>query len=927
MIFSSSKLTVSIMVVLTVLATLMPAMAAVPSYSDLDDPNIPEQTVTIIDNDVTISNSDGTGFGSGYLEFNLSNSTSYDDMNIKSSGSPNSSGAISVNGTDVYIGTGSAKVKIGTINSTYDGQDGQNLRIEFVNDSYEVGSLPDNNDFETGDTTGWIINQSVSNVPNTSELRHVMNETRDDSNPDEGGGYDLDNEFDIGGDANSHPDSVNQQTSIVSSPDAYQGDHSLSLSNSGNSQPYGYIWGPSVTSSNFSADAGDRILFDWMAQQTSDYYVAYALLIDNDNSNTEVLFADQGSSSSWQTKEVVITQNSNDLQFKFILGSYDNSGGEAVGATMRIDNIRTMVVTDTAVSSLAQSITHNYTGDNPSGKVVTGRTLTISTEDSDSETSSTTATLSVYGEGPSFNSGTAFTLSENETNQTTVFYDAQADNGDGGTDDQDITYSIVGGDAQTLFDIDADDGEVRLNALGVSTLDYETATDHSLQIQADDGQAVNGTVTQTITVNITDVNSSLSLGNIDDRACDWGRDFSLNHSIASSADAANGVTIDYNVSWITDGSPGVVNADSTEWHNQTLVNSTPQKITVLLNGNSTDTSATNDSSTFDLNITKRDIVITSDPETSHSVNPGTLIWINGSAKGEYNETFIGKAVLTLNGNTIGSPKNVTDGNASFNSSRSAGGTYNYAIRFYNTSYYHNESTNNSVLTVNVPPSDDNSGFRTSVGPSQPQESILSTETSLKHIMGGSSVKYDLSDGEDPVIGISFDAKDNEGLVVAKVEVLKNKPSDVPEPAGQPYSVMSINVGSEGTISEHNAENLLIHFKVSWEWIKENNIDPDTIRLTRFHDEEWQELSGTLESDDGEFLYFNAKTPGFSIFSVVGDSFEAELTEEKPEKIIPEEKEQISEPVKGNDQKTPGFTGLSLIIVVSFVFFLLRKNEQ
>ncbi|MEZ5335296.1 MAG: hypothetical protein R2741_08695 [Methanolobus sp.] len=63
----------------------------------------------------------------------------------------------------------------------------------------------------------------------------------------------------------------------------------------------------SATSYNFfAADAGDKILFDWMATNAGDWYVAYALLIDNDNSVTTVLFADQGSSSPWQTEEVTV---------------------------------------------------------------------------------------------------------------------------------------------------------------------------------------------------------------------------------------------------------------------------------------------------------------------------------------------------------------------------------------------------------------------------------------------------------------------------------------------------------------------------------------------------------------------------------------------------------------------------------------------
>ncbi|MBP1909980.1 PGF-pre-PGF domain-containing protein [Methanolobus bombayensis] len=885
-------------------------MAAGPAYSGLSNANIPEQTVTIIDSDVTVSNPDGTGFGSGYIEFNISGSNSYDDLDIQSSGSPTASGAISVSGSNVYIGTGSSTVQIGTINSTYDGQDGQKLKIDFITES---GSVPANNDFESGDLTGWTTDTSVSSVLDTPELRAVMEETLLDGPSIAGDGYDL----------NNTGDTLTQVASI-DSEDANQGTYSLKISNAHantNGHGYGYIWGPSATSSSFAADAGDKILFDWMATNDGDWYVAYALLIDNQNGGTTVLFADQGSTSSWQTEEVTVAQNSSNLQFQFIVGSYDASGGYAVGATMRIDNIRAMLVTDSVVSSLAQSVTHNYTNDSPSGTVASGRTLTISSEDSDGETSSTTTTLSVYGDAPAFSSGTSFTLSEDETNQTMVFYDAQANNSDGGSDDQDITYSITGGDGQALFDIDSDDGEVRLNGVGVSTLDYETKTSYSLEIEADDGQAVDGTTTHTLTVNVTDVISTLSIGNVNDITCDWGRDFNLNHSILATADPANGVSLNYNVSWIPDGNQGVVNSGDTEWHNQTLSNSTVQEISVLLNGTSTDSSAVSDSDIFTLNITNRNIIITSDPESSYSVDPGTLIWINASAKGEYNETFVGNAVLTLNGNAIGDPKAVTNGNVSFNSTQSAGGTYNFAVMFYNTTYYYNTSTNRSVLTVNVPEESDSSN-RVSTGPSLDPATVSSTDTSVKYVMGGTPVKFDLSGGDDPVMAISFDAKDNEGLIVSKVQVFKERPSDVPAPKGSSYSVMSIDVGSSGTISTHNADNIQIRFKVSREWVEENNIDISTIRLTRYHGEQWNDLPTYQEKEENGYIYFYAETPGFSIFEVVGDEV-TETTEQVPASTpLVEEK---TEPVEEEEtSSTPGFTALAGIVFVSLAVLLRRK---
>lgn len=192
-------------------------------------------------------------------------------------------------------------------------------------------------------------------------------------------------------------------------------------------------------------------------------------------------------------------------------------------------------------------------------------------------------------------------------------------------------------------------------------------------------------------------------------------------------------------------------------------------------------------------------------------------------------------------------------------------------------------------------------------------------------MGGTSVEYDLSGTGIPVLGISFDAKDNEGLVVAKVQVLSGRPEGVSVPPGRQYQLMSIDVGSEGTVSSHNADNIRISFKVSWDWIRENNIDPATIRLARYHDGEWQELPTGKVSDDGQFIHFVAETPGFSVFSVVGDEAKTVIGEQEPVALAPA-KENTDEPAT-EDKNTPGFTYLTGLIFVSVAFMANRKLRK
>jgi PGF-pre-PGF domain-containing protein len=225
-------------------------------------------------------------------------------------------------------------------------------------------------------------------------------------------------------------------------------------------------------------------------------------------------------------------------------------------------------------------------------------------------------------------------------------------------------------------------------------------------------------------------------------------------------------------------------------------------------------------------------------------------------------------------------------------------------------------------TPSSSPSRSSSRTRASVSPGQPSEIVTSTDISVKRVVGGVSADFDLSGGDDPVIGVSFNAKTDEGLVVTKVQVLNSRPSDVPASEGNSYSVMSIDVGSEGTISSGNADNIMIRFKVSKEWIEENDIDVSTIRMTRYHGEQWNDLPTYQEREEDGYLYFYSETLGFSIFSVVGDEI-GSIAEQTPISApMPEEE---TEPVEEDTKDSPGFGALMGIGVVSLALLVLKKE--
>ncbi|MCD4704077.1 MAG: PGF-pre-PGF domain-containing protein, partial [Methanosarcinaceae archaeon] len=224
-------------------------------------------------------------------------------------------------------------------------------------------------------------------------------------------------------------------------------------------------------------------------------------------------------------------------------------------------------------------------------------------------------------------------------------------------------------------------------------------------------------------------------------------------------------------------------------------------------------------------------------------------------------------------------------------------------------------------------SSDTSGSRASVGQSQLPQNVVSTDSVIKTVLAGTTIEYDLSGGEGSVLGISFDAESNEGNVVTNVQVLNQLPDGVKgNPSdSQPFQTMSITVGSEGTISDRNADNILIRFKVSREWIADYNIDPSTIRMTRYHDLMWNDLPTNMIDQDDEYLYFTARTPGFSIFQVTGDEFveETEPLEENESEPVEEE---VPEVPDEDDTGLPGFTAGLGIVVIGLAGLLIRLRK-
>ncbi len=108
---------------------------------------------------------------------------------------------------------------------------------------------------------------------------------------------------------------------------------------------------------------------------------------------------------------------------------------------------------------------------------------------------------------------------------------------------------------------------------------------------------------------------------------------------------------------------------------------------------------------------------------------------------------------------------------------------------------------------------------------------------------------------------------------AKVEVERVKKSaGIPGPSGMAYAFLEIEVeNTEGAQLEGRIE-----CKVLKSWIADNNIDETTVTLCRYDEAEgWQVLTTSKTGEDADFVYFEAVTPGFSLFAITGERAAAE----------------------------------------------------
>lgn len=352
---------------------VLPPVEAPPVIENFDEiifvEGVPEQIAPTI----KLTNPNNTGFDGGNLKVSISGSDADDFLSISSSGVDTERNAISVDGSVIYIGSGPVlsgspfKAPVADIDPVNNGQNGKPLEIVFRTNDESV--LLKNASFESG-LTHWVKDIAPGSFT-----------TENDSHQYD----DKDGNF-LKGTCPDDYDPANLGTMEVEvdNTKSTEGSQSarLYIDSAHVLSAYGCKYGPSLTSSEFSSIQGARVSVDWAAALTNDEYLVKAQVISGAISYD--LFMEKGANRDFGTTELILPVSATDFQFKFRGGSFDETGGQLVGAELHVDNITIALNTPEVINAIAQAI--HYQGN----LVKDGRyrDMTLSVTDKGGEASS-----------------------------------------------------------------------------------------------------------------------------------------------------------------------------------------------------------------------------------------------------------------------------------------------------------------------------------------------------------------------------------------------------------------------------------------------------------------------------------------------------------------------------------------------------------
>ena len=247
-------------------------------------------------------------------------------------------------------------------------------------------------------------------------------------------------------------------------------------------------------------------------------------------------------------------------------------------------------------------------------------------------------------------------------------------------------------------------------------------------------------------------------------------------------------------------------------------------------------------------------------------------------------------------NDVAIQTNVSTTSALYVNNTAPAGLYNVTAVAENVNGFVQKTWNWTVTNpIIVPPPSSSSGGGSSGGGNSGEEyeNIEVKDVVREQTIIDEETSYEFKEESNAIETIKFTALKNAGEISATIEVLKGRSALVKsDPPGKVYQNMNIWVGKSGFATSNNVADVKVGFKVEKSWIEANGIVVSTIRLCRNHDDVWNPLPTKKSGEDDKYLYFESKTPGFSPFSITGDTKEEVAAQDSAagsvSNVVPEE---------------------------------------
>ena len=210
--------------------------------------------------------------------------------------------------------------------------------------------------------------------------------------------------------------------------------------------------------------------------------------------------------------------------------------------------------------------------------------------------------------------------------------------------------------------------------------------------------------------------------------------------------------------------------------------------------------------------------------------------------------------------------------------------------------------------------------------SNPSQSITYTL-----IQQGEEKQFDFTNEEIPVDEVVITAGETiENAKITAVSLGSEKPAVIPTaPPAKVYKYLQLDTSNiNGKITTAK-----VKFRVEKTWFTDNNYDPSTTTLNRYHNEQWEHYTAMQVSEDDNYYYFEAEVPGFSYFAITADVLtvispvqetgEQQATEQ--ETTTPANNQQTEITPSIIDYNTLIVVFIAVVFLVSAAYVLMKKR--